>query len=172
MRARKEEAEAVDSVDNPDIQAQNAVASDVPTEWRPAGVLETPPPSRGFWYTWVRTHIGSETDGRNYAAMYRQGYRPVFAGEVEDFYAPDTRTDVPNAVGKAVVSVKDMVLMKMPLKMKKQRDAYYRGQAAQQIADIDKRLHGEAKRKDDKFFVNRKSSSELRKAPLDEETED
>lgn len=180
MRPRKDQvnheaAEATVPLDNPTFAAHNSNASDVPVEgmdWQPQAGLTTPPPPAGWWYTWVRTHIGEEPDGRNYVNMYRQGYRPVLSSELEDFYVPSTSLNVQHAEGKPVVAVKDMVLMKIPLRMKLQRDKYYADMARKQVREVDRRLHAESKRPGDKFMVDRKSSTELRKAPLDEETED
>lgn len=179
MRLRKDEAaaQAIDStvpVDNPTVEAHNSVASSVPIEgmdWRAPDGFVTPPPPAGWWYTWVRTAIRNEPDGRNYINMYRQGYRPVMKTELEDIYVPDVRLDVQNAENKPVVAVKDMVLMKIPLRAKRQRDAYYAAKAQKQVREVDRRLHAESKRPDDKFFVDRKSTTELRKAPLDEEAD-
>jgi len=176
--SRKDQAatEALDAtipLDNPNQMAHNATDGGTPTQnmdWRPPTALETPPAPAGFRYTWVRTSIGGEDDGDNIRKTMSQGYQPVLASEIPEGWFPPTMKDSRFARGQAIVGVRDMVLMKIPERMKKQRDAYYANRATTQVRQIDEALHGEKQRAGDKFFVDRKSNSELRSAPLDDES--
>jgi len=89
-----------------------------------------------------------------------------------DYFAP-TIEDARFGGNKTLIGVRDMVLMKIPLRMKRQRDAYYAGLAGQQEDRIDRRLAAESARKGDRLFVaEKRSSTELRSAPPDDEADD
>lgn len=174
--SRKDQAQAEArsstlGLDNPDVMAHTAVDGGTPIEnmdWRPPETLQAPPPPAGWKYTWIRTALGTIEDGDNIRKMFSQGWRPVLKSEIQPGYFPPTISDARFNNGQETVGVRDMILCKIPTKMKRQRDAYYAAKANTQVREIDKRLHAERQRPGDSFFVDRKSTTDLRKAPLDD----
>lgn len=167
--------EATHAVDTPDKIAQDAISSGQPVEnmdWRPPETLETPPAPAGWHYTWVRTSVAGIDDADNIRKMLNQGWRPVPASEAPKGYFPPTISDERFAGGIAVIGVRDMILCKIPMKMKRQRDAYYQKEGETQVQEIDKRLRSESQRPGDRFMIDRQSSTELRSVPLDDDNAD
>lgn len=164
----------VSGVDNPETMRQNAMDAQTPIEnqdWVPPVTLSTPQPPSGWKYSWVRTAFrkdGSHPDGDNIRKMLSQGWRPVLAAELSEGSFASTISDARFNNGQATVGVGDMVLMKMPSKMKAQRDAYYAKIAKNQVQGIDEVLHAEARRPGDKFFSDRQTRTELSSAPLND----
>lgn len=167
--------DATTPVADPDSMAYNATDGGVPVEnmdWKPPETLQTPPAPPGYKLTWVRTSIAGVDDGDNIRAMLSQGWQPVLSTEVPAGYFPPTIRDSRFSNGRAVIGVRDMILMKIPIKMKRQRDAYYAGVANNQIEQIDKRLMAERQRAGDSFSVDRRSTTELRSAPIEAEDDE
>lgn len=162
-------------VDNPSTMRQNAMDAQTPIEnqdWTPPVTLPTPRPPPGWKYSWIRTAYrkdGSNPDGDNVRKMLSQGWRPVLATELPEGSFASTISDARFNNGQATVGVGDMVLMKMPSRMKAQRDAYYANIAKNQVRSIDEVLHAEARRPGDKLFVQERTTrTELRSAPLND----
>lgn len=163
-------------IDTPTGQAHDAISGEVPIpnmDWQPPKVLETPPAPAGWHFTWIRSMSGAEDDTKNVASALREGYQFATTADVpRDYFAP-TIEDARFGGNKTLIGVRDMVLMKIPLRMKRQRDAYYAGLAGQQEDRIDRRLAAESARKGDRLFVaEKRSSTELRSAPPDDEADD
>ena len=170
--ARAQAISATIPVDTPEQMAHDATNGDVPVanmDWKPPKVLETPPAPAGYHFTWIRTMLGGEEDTTNLSRALQEGYE--FATEADmprDYFAP-TIKDARFGQGRTLIGVRDMVLMKITLRKKKQRDAFYASRASDQERRIDQRLAAERARPGDKLFVmERNSRTELRKAPLDD----
>lgn len=171
-QARAETISATMSVDNPNQQAQDSVQGDVPRQnmdWQPPKALETPPAPAGWHFTWVRSMMGAEDDSKNVLAARREGYEFATSGDIPAGYFLPTIEDA-RFGSKTLIAVRDMVLMKIPLRMKKQRDAHYAQRGEQQMDRIDQKLTAAKMREGDRLIVmERNSTTELRKPRQDDE---
>lgn len=166
------------SLDNPEKMAHDAVASGEPElnqDWQPPAVLDFPPAPAGFKLSWVRTRFKKDGDWdmSNLSSKIREGYRFYTKADLPEGYYAETIMDKRFNNGQEVVAKNDMVLMKIPLRMKRQRDAYYANIAEQQVQGIDAVLRNERAKTGTKLFVSEhRSSSALRSVPLGSGEED
>ena len=91
--------------------------------WVPPSNLEAPEPPEGFHHRWVRAEFRGEQDEKNIMGRLRSGYEFVMLSEYPD------RLDLPSiAEGKykGVIGVGGLLLMRCPIEVKEDRDAYFR----------------------------------------------
>ena len=92
--------------------------------WVPPSNLEAPEPPEGFHHRWVRFEFRGTQDEKNVTARIRSGYEPVRADEYPD------RLDLPALTDgkyKGIIAVGGLMLMRCPIEVKEDRDAYFQG---------------------------------------------
>ena len=90
--------------------------------WVPPSSLEAPEPPEGFHHRWVRAEFRGEQDEKNIMARLRSGYEFVRKEEYPD------RMDLPSISDgkfKGVIGVGGLLLMRCPIEVKEDRDAYF-----------------------------------------------
>ena len=105
--------------------------------WVPPSNLEAPEPPEGFHHRWIRFEFRGTQDEKNVMGRIRSGYEPVKASEYPD------RLDLPAiAEGKykGVIGVGGLILMRCPIEVKQDRDAYFKNLTADQQASIENDL--------------------------------
>ena len=105
--------------------------------WVPPSNLEAPEPPEGFHHRWVRAEFRGEADEKNIMGRLRSGYEFVMLSEYPD------RLDLPSVSDgkyKGVIGVGGLLLMRCPIEVKEDRDAYFRRLTDEQQASIDKYL--------------------------------
>jgi hypothetical protein len=106
--------------------------------WEPPQKLETPPPPEGFQYRWVRRELTGTEEDQNVYRRQREGYEVVRAEEIQDLF-PYIDT-VKEGKHTGVVRNGDLILMKVPTKIAKQRNAYYERAAQTQQRAVNQEL--------------------------------
>ena len=173
--ANKEGQRAILHLDNPSKMAHDAVATDNPElnqDWKPPRPLESPPAPAGYHTSWIRTNLGKGGvfDASNIREKLREGWRFCTVADIPaGYHFESTALEHLNG-GKEVITIQDMVLMKFPLRMKRQRDAYYANRANAQVRGVDNILNAEKAKSGARLFVEQstRNSTELRAAPLDD----
>ena len=105
--------------------------------WVPPSNLEAPEPPEGFHHRWIRFEYRGTQDEKNVMGRIRSGYEPVKASEYPD------RLDLPAiAEGKykGVIGVGGLILMRCPIEVKQDRDAYFKNLTADQQQSIENDL--------------------------------
>tara|TARA_R100001079_G_scaffold109274_1_gene81549 strand:+ start:2528 stop:3007 length:480 start_codon:yes stop_codon:yes gene_type:complete len=111
-----------------------------PRGWVPPSSLEAPEPPEGFHHRWVRTEFRGQHDEKNVMGRLRSGYEFVMAKEYPD------RMDLPSVTDgkyKGVIGVGGLLLMRCPIEVKEDRDAYFRRLTDEQTASIENDLYKE-----------------------------
>ena len=110
--------------------------------WTPPAMLDTPPPPPGMHYRWIRAEMMGEADKLNIGKRFREGYVPVRPEEIADFgYELPTIDDGKHA---GVIGVGGLILAKIPIEIKLEREAYYRNQTQGEMDSIDAELANES----------------------------
>lgn len=100
-----------------------------PRQWRPAALLPSPDPVAGYGFRWIRASLVGEADPTNVSSKLREGWEPVKAQD-----HPELAISGNN---RGMVEIGGLILCKMPVETIRQRDAYYRQSAADQIRAVD-----------------------------------
>ena len=90
--------------------------------WVPPSNLDAPEPPEGFHHRWVRAEFRGEQDEKNIMGRLRSGYEFVRKDEYPD------RMDLPSVNDgkyKGVIGVGGLLLMRCPIEVKEDRDAYF-----------------------------------------------
>ena len=90
--------------------------------WVPPSNLDAPEPPEGFHHRWVRAEFRGEQDEKNIMTRLRSGYEFVRKEEYPD------RMDLPSINDgkyKGVIGVGGLLLMRCPIEVKEDRDAYF-----------------------------------------------
>ena len=93
-----------------------------PRGWAPPSNLDAPEPPEGFHHRWIRAEYRGQQDEKNVMGRLRSGYEPVMASEYPD------RMDLPSIADgkwKGVIGVGGLILMRCPVEVKEDRDAYF-----------------------------------------------
>ena len=109
-----------------------------PRGWTPPSNLDAPEPPEGFHHRWVRAEYRGQQDEKNVMGRLRSGYEFVMASEYPD------RVDLPNVSDgkyKGVIGVGGLLLMRCPIEVKEDRDAYFRSKTADQVKSVENDLH-------------------------------
>ena len=107
-----------------------------PTSWKPPSILPDPKPEPGYVYRWVRTSMMNNADNTNVSKQLREGYVPVRAEDHPELMLYSNQ----DGRFKGNVEVGGLLLCKIPEHMAKQREAYYRNMAQQQMESVDNNL--------------------------------
>ncbi len=105
--------------------------------WVPPSNLEAPEPPEGFHHRWIRFEFRGTQDEKNVMGRIRSGYEPVKASEYPD------RLDLPAVAEgkyKGVIGVGGLILMRCPIEVKQDRDAYFKNLTADQQQSIENDL--------------------------------
>ena len=105
--------------------------------WVPPSNLEAPEPPEGFHHRWIRFEFRGTQDEKNVMGRIRSGYEPVKASEYPD------RLDLPAVAEgkyKGVIGVGGLILMRCPIEVKEDRDAYFKNLTADQQQSIENDL--------------------------------
>jgi hypothetical protein len=149
-----------------------AAAHDIPREeemeWKRPSMLEAPPPRAGFVQRWIRTSIGASADPKNVSQRFREGWRPRSADSVPRGYTPPT---ILHGKFGEVIGVEGNILCEMPIKMARQREAYYEGKTNQQTKAIEMDVH-KVERPNLPITATRKSTVGFEKGPRVPRTQD
>ena len=105
-------------------------------EWKNPRMLDLPEPPPGMKYRWVRESARGQDDSINVVRRMREGYEPLRPEELPDFIVPG----VEYGALKGTVKVGDLVAMKIPTKIAKQRKAHYDAFADKMQAEVDREL--------------------------------
>jgi len=111
-----------------------------PRGWVPPSNLDAPEPPEGFHHRWIRAEYRGEQDDKNVMGRLRSGYEPVKASEYPD------RIDLPtisDGKWKGVIGVGGLILMRCPIEVKEDRDAYFAGKTVEQTQSVENDLHKE-----------------------------
>ena len=109
-----------------------------PRGWVPPSNLDAPEPPEGFHHRWVRSEFRGQQDEKNVMGRLRSGYELVMASEYPD------RLDLPHISEgkyKGVIGVGGLLLMRCPVEVKEDRDAYFQGKSHDQTQSIENDLH-------------------------------
>ena len=105
--------------------------------WVPPSNLDAPEPPEGFHHRWVRAEFRGEQDEKNIMGRLRSGYEFVRKDEYPD------RMDLPSVNDgkyKGVIGVGGLLLMRCPIEVKEDRDAYFRRLTDDQKTSIENDL--------------------------------
>ena len=105
--------------------------------WVPPSNLEAPEPPEGFHHRWVRSEFRGEPDEKNVMGRLRSGYEFVMADEYPN--RPDIAS-IADGKYKGVIGVGGLLLMRCPIEVKEDRDAYFRRLTDDQMASVDNDL--------------------------------
>ena len=109
-----------------------------PRGWVPPSSLDAPEPPEGFHHRWVRAEYRGQQDEKNVMGRLRSGYELVMATEYPD------RMDLPSVQDgkyKGVIGVGGLILMRCPIEVKEDRDAYFAGKTSDQQQSVENDLH-------------------------------
>jgi hypothetical protein len=98
------------------------------TQWSPAHAIECPKDPR-FEYRWIAEYVNGAHIARNVHMKEREGYVRVRVSELPDdflLYDEDTRGDGYTRYG-------GLILMRLPIELYWQRQAYYLGRSAERL---------------------------------------
>ncbi len=99
------------------------------TSYVPPSTLPDPDPEPGMVFRWIATAVMGKLDPTNASKRLREGWVPVKAVDHPELQVA--------ADASGNVEIGGLMLCKMPAAKAKQRDAYYRGQAADQVKSVD-----------------------------------
>ena len=95
------------------------------TPWKPASLLDAPPPRPGMVQRWVTTSIlGKETPDNVYKRQ-REGWSPRPADTVGDFPIPT----INHGQWSGCIGIEGMILCEMPIETHREMKAYYAGKS-------------------------------------------
>jgi hypothetical protein len=114
-------------------------------EWKPADMLDAPPPKPGMEQRWIRIRLGEKDDQRNFQKKFREGWHPIKRSDVPADMEPPTI-----AFGRFgdVVAVSDLVLCERPLEIGISRKRYFRQRLDRQLKSADRRHVNKVERDD------------------------
>jgi hypothetical protein len=95
------------------------------TSWKPASLLDAPPPRPGMVQRWVTTSIlGKETPDNVYKRQ-REGWSPRPADTVVDFPIPT----INHGQWSGCIGIEGMILCEMPIETHREMKDYYSGKS-------------------------------------------
>lgn len=108
--------------------------------WAPPQMLETPEPPEGYHYRWIRAEYVGQEDRKNVMSRTREGYELVKSEEMGDFELPS----MDDGKHAGVVAVGGLLLAKVPIETRDERNAYFTERAANQMKAVDNDLMRES----------------------------
>lgn len=112
---------------------ESRAAAERPKRWVPAQLLPEPNPEPGFVFRWIRLSTLNADDPMNISAKLREGWEPVKASDHPEVHVMDGGH---NRFPDSIV-VGGLMLCKTPAEFVEQRNAYYQGQAENQMQSVD-----------------------------------
>lgn len=110
--------------------------------WKPPARLDTPAPPPGYKYRWVRHELRGEAHDFNVYARTRQWYEPVRPEELGGFESEIME----DGKHTGVVRSGDLILMKVPEEIVKQRTEYFDGMADRMHQAVSTELKKESRK--------------------------
>ena len=104
--------------------------------WARPSRLDAPPAPDGYAYRWIRSEVNGFSDKQHVFGKLREGYELVRIEEVAEEYR-DFLPTVDDGKYKGVVAVGGLMLAKIPLETKAERNAYYEQRSKEQLQAID-----------------------------------
>ena len=101
--------------------------------WLPASVLPTPEPEDGWVFRWIRTSTLGNADNTNVSQKFREGWIPVKSEEKPEM---QVMSDIESRF-EGNIEIGGLLLCKAPEEEMRQRAAYYRDVASQQMESVD-----------------------------------
>ena len=108
--------------------------------WAPPQMLETPEPPEGYHYRWIRAEYVGQEDRKNVMSRMREGYELVKSDEIGDFELPSLE----DGKHAGVVAVGGLLLAKVPIETRDERNAYFKNRADNQMKAVDNDLMRES----------------------------
>jgi hypothetical protein len=108
--------------------------------WAPPQMLETPEPPEGYHYRWIRAEYAGQEDRKNIMSRTREGYELVKADEIGDFELPSME----DGKHAGVIAVGGLLLAKVPIETRDERNAYFTERAKDQMKAVDNDLMRES----------------------------
>ena len=102
--------------------------------WKPASMLPTPEPQDGYAFRWIRTSMLDKADTKNVSKRFREGWVPVKADEVDEYYAEHSDLD---SRFEGCIEHGGLLLCKIPTEVIEQRRAYYEDMGVAQMKAVD-----------------------------------
>ena len=108
--------------------------------WAPPQMLETPEPPEGYHYRWIRAEYVGQEDRKNVMSRMREGYELVKSDEIGDSELPSLE----DGKHAGVVAVGGVLLAKIPVETRDERNAYFTERADSQMKAVDNDLMRES----------------------------
>ena len=115
--------------------------------WRPVRKLETPPPPEGYEYRWIRESMLGQEDRSNVSKRLREGWELVRVTDLPTEFVLPTMDEGRHA---GIVYNDGLLLAKIPVETKNERNAYYESQTARKREALDNTIFNE-QRKDSRY---------------------
>ena len=109
--------------------------------WRPVRKLETPPPPEGYEYRWIRESMLGQEDRGNVSRRLREGYELVRGTDLPQEFELPTQDSGRHA---GIVYNEGLLLAKIPVETKNERNAYYADKNRQAKEALDNNMFNEA----------------------------
>ncbi len=100
--------------------------------WRPVRKLETPAPPEGYEYRWIRESMLGQEDRANVSRRLREGWELVRGTDLPSEYDYPTADSGRHA---GLVYTDGLLLAKIPVETKQERNAYYEQQTSAKSAE-------------------------------------
>tara|TARA_R100000544_G_scaffold5722_2_gene2188 strand:+ start:11525 stop:12025 length:501 start_codon:yes stop_codon:yes gene_type:complete len=123
-----------------DRSADTRVKKEARKPWQPPSMLETPEPPEGYAYRWIRSEVLNSSDNKNVMSRLREGFELVRAEEIGDFQLPS----IQDGKHAGVVAVGGLLLAKIPLETRDERNAYFNNRARDMQLAVDNDLMKES----------------------------
>lgn len=121
------------SVDRKDREDETRESTMRVKAWKQPGEMPEIKKQTGYFYKWVRVSYGDKPDTRNMVSHRTQGFEAVRIEEqkhLADLVDSSSRF-------KDNIEYDGLLLMKQPLELRKQRNAFYAKQNDAQLASVD-----------------------------------
>ena len=109
--------------------------------WRPVRKLETPAPPEGYEYRWIRESMLGQEDRANVSRRLREGWELVRGTDLPSEYDYPTADSGRHA---GLVYTDGLLLAKIPIETKQERNAYYEQQTSAKSAALDNTMFYES----------------------------
>ena len=110
--------------------------------WRPVRKLETPTPPEGYEYRWIRESMLGQEDRSNVSKRLREGWELVRGTDLPTEFVLPTMEEGRHA---GIVYNDGLLLAKIPVETKNERNAYYEGQTAKKREALDNNMFNESR---------------------------
>ena len=111
--------------------------------WRPVRKLEVPEPPEGYEYRWIRESMLGQEDKANVARRIREGWELVRGTDLPAEYEFPTADSGRHA---GLVYSEGLLLAKIPVETKNERNAYYEDQTARKKDALDNTMFNDSKK--------------------------